>query len=697
MIASLTFAAAICLAPDGEADMTRAFMAAIEELRSRGGGELELAPGDYHFRSASKRNWYVSNHDNVLPRDVFLPLENLTNATIRCRSRAEFVFHGNGIAIGLCGSRDVALKGIGIDYSRPFNTEWRFVGFDGGMPVLETDPAIFPFSTEGGVLRNAGECFHAEERLLVGFGGDNYEKICADWVSGKCERLSATRVKILSRTDRWRYLVPPKPGETLFVTRAGRRPAPAVFVSRTERVLLEDVIVRASPGMGVICQLSGDISIRGSKSAADRTAGAMPREGSGRVTSLQADATHFSNCRGLVTVENCTFERMCDDAINVHSTCLRIERLVPPDRLVAKFVHRQAKGFELFAPGETVRFIKARTLEAGAELALRSARMADAETYELEFASPLPDGYAAGDTIENADWQPEVRFANNVVDRNVSRAALFTTPRRVVCEGNVFSRIPGAAIKLSGDSMNWFESGGCRDVLIRSNSFVNCRTSYNRGVVIVDPEIASPTGQVERYHRNVVVEGNLFETHGVPLLWACSASNIAWRANSVVRNARYKPMKRKMLHFEFCEEATVDGVPAASHPDASVGQEHTLMILVSGNEEVAGCEREINDLADSRGLLMMFGNAQGRIMDALWDGRWEIALLDEDEATEDLLEAIAKKAPQLEVVIQTRRTRASDWPRFRTIAVGGATGKARAEIWVRELFGSAGRATAAGS
>ena len=140
-----------CLVPNGTEDMTKQFLDALRELNAQGGGELRLASGDYHFMSPVRRDWYVSNHDNDLPRDVFLPLEDMTNVTISS-SRAEFVFHGNGIALGVTGSRNVALKGIGVDYSRPFNSEWHFVGFEDGFPILETDPNRFPFSTEGGVL-----------------------------------------------------------------------------------------------------------------------------------------------------------------------------------------------------------------------------------------------------------------------------------------------------------------------------------------------------------------------------------------------------------------------------------------------------------------------------------------------------------------------------------------------------------------
>lgn len=677
--------AILTLLPSGEADMTRSVLDAVGALRDLGGGSLRLASGEYHFRSPVKRPWYVSNHDNDLPRDVFLPIEAATNVVIESE-RAELVFHGCGIAVGVVGSENVRVKGVSIDYSRPHDSEWRFVGFEDGRPVLETDPAHFPFSTEGGRLRTDGECMHADELLAVVFGGDDHEKVCADWVTGECERLSDRRVKLLTRIDRWRYTVRPEEADAVFVMRTRHRPSPAVFASRTEKLTLEDVVVRSSPGMGIICQLSGDITIRGSGRAEDRTAGAFPRAGSGRLTPLQADATHFSNCRGKVTVENCLFERMSDDAINVHSTCLKIDRLEPPNRLVAKFVHRQSRGLDLFSPGETVRFIRARTLEAGAEAVIRRARLADPETYELELEGDLPRGYGAGDAVESADWQPEVRFANNIVNRNISRAALFTTPRRVVCESNRLIRVAGSAVKLSGDSMNWYETGGCRDVVIRGNRFENCCASRCRGVIAVDPEIADPAAQRQRYHRNLLIEDNVFDTHDVPLVWAKSVSNVVVRNNLVRRNRRYRGRNRSPYHFEYSGNVTVNGTPAEECPEATTAPEKPVMLLISGDSEVSDCEEELDDIAAEQGALIVIGNARGWIRSALHDGRWQQVLLDEDEATGELLAEIAKVAPHLRVIIQTRRTRASDWAKYETVAVGEATGRARAAIWANSLF-----------
>ena len=89
----------------------------------------------------------------------------------------------------------------------------------------------------------------------------------------------------------------------------------------------------------------------------------MVRKGTGRVHTAGADATHFSNTRGGIVVEKALFEGMREDAINVQSTCLGVREVVDSHTLKCKYMHRQAVGFEVFLPGEKIRFINGPTLE----------------------------------------------------------------------------------------------------------------------------------------------------------------------------------------------------------------------------------------------------------------------------------------------------------------------------------------------
>lgn len=544
-------AAPLTISPQGTNDMTGAVMSLVDRVRENGGGRIVFAPGDYHFRSPKPMRWYVSNHRNPVPRDVFLPMTNLTDVVFES-GRAEFIFHGGGLGFALVDTGNVTVKGISFDYSRPYNTEWRLVGLEGGEPVLETDPRIFPFAVKEGKLYNAGECWNGMETLAVVFDGRTHQQISVGYFGGGCERLSDSRIRLNIQASKWRYSRPLAPG-AVYVTRCTYRPNPAVFMYRADSTLFEDVIVRASGGMGIIAQRSCDVTIRGSGAAKSRTAGAMARKGSGRVTSMQADATHFSNCRGRIVVENCYFEGMVDDAINVHSTCLRIEKILSSDRLLCRYMHHESFGFETFLPGERLRFIAVRPFEPGAEVTVKEVKWRDPKLVEITLCAPVPDRYNVGDAVENADWQPSVVFSHNVVSLSTPRATLFTTPGKVMCESNLFDRVGGQPIHLSADAADWYESGACRDVTIRGNVFTNCLTQYrglNKGLITINPNIVDIASQQERYHRNIIVEGNRFDCGDIPLVWAQSVSNFIWRGNSVRRPADAKTRPFVFSHSE---------------------------------------------------------------------------------------------------------------------------------------------------
>ena len=117
------------VSPDGDGDMTAAILSAIDSVRTNGGGVVRLAAGTYHFRSPTAMRFYVSNHNNPMPRNVFLPLTNLTDVAVT-GGDVDFVFHGEGVGIMLQNCRRTSLRGIRLDYATPWFVETRFESFD---------------------------------------------------------------------------------------------------------------------------------------------------------------------------------------------------------------------------------------------------------------------------------------------------------------------------------------------------------------------------------------------------------------------------------------------------------------------------------------------------------------------------------------------------------------------------------------
>ena len=507
----------INLASRGKEDMTESFMTAVAKVKKAGKGTIVLKPGDYYFASPVKSNVWVSNHDNPRPRQIFIPIEGVTNLTVKCeKGDARFVCDGNGIALALIDTKRVAFEGVAFDYARPF---FSIHHIKNGK--LDLDLEHYPSVVENGILFSTGNGWREKQGLCELFDKDTHQFRGSVWWNGAVEKA-----------------MPGHPDGTIAMTRSGFRPNPCVFLYRAETTLFERCGAYAAAGMGFLAQRSGNICL-------DRwhTRGERP-------IALQADATHFSNCRGKVIVRNGVFEGMVDDAINVHSTSLKIVEKLGDDTMICRYMHKQSVGFEVFLPGETLRFIKGATFEPGTEVKVVSANMLSHDRVEIKVAQAIPSEYGVGDAVENADWQPAVVFAKNEVRNSNPRATLFTTPGKVVCENNLFENVAGQPIYFAGDAWNWYESGASRDVVVRGNTFRHCAFKSGRGMIQIEPAVHDLANQKERYHRNILVEKNTFEDFRIPLVWARSCENVVLRGNKIVNGNEVMKLDRADVKLE---------------------------------------------------------------------------------------------------------------------------------------------------
>ena len=151
--------------------------------------------------------------------------------------------------------------------------------------------------------------------------------------------------------------------------------------------------------------------------------------------------------------------------------------------------------------------------------------------------------------IENLTWTPEVEFSGNTIRNNRARGTLFSTPQKVVVENNLFDHTSGAAILLCGDCNGWYETGACRDVLIRKNRFINALTNqfqFTNAIISIYPEIPDLEGQKLFFHGgkegSILIEANEFDTFDAPILYAKSVDGLVFRNNTIKHNNEYKPL-----------------------------------------------------------------------------------------------------------------------------------------------------------
>jgi parallel beta-helix repeat protein len=263
----------------------------------------------------------------------------------------------------------------------------------------------------------------------------------------------------------------------------------------------------------------------------------MIRPGSGRWMSTTADATHFNTCRGTITLEDCLFEGMGDDATNLHLMYMEITR--KPDRrtlrLTCKVRGNQWTPRSLPRPGDNLEI-------GGSPNPLTPYCVATVKSVETDnsakeiivtFTSDLPERTAAGDTVGNASACPRARIRNCVVRNNRARGMLIQT-RDVLLENNRFEHCSGAALHIASDVNYWKEGIGVRDVLIRNNSFIGCNFGAGRRGAVVDifAEVGSelaPPG----VHRDITLVGNTFEDPDGSAIHVNSADGVTIKNNTI--------------------------------------------------------------------------------------------------------------------------------------------------------------------
>ena len=519
---------------------------------------LRFEEGRYNFheKGCAEREYYISNHDQTNPKKVGLALEDMKNLTVDGQG-AELIFHGRMLPVSLLRSENCTLKNLHIDFENPHISQVKIIENDPQKGIVFepaswvkyriTKDQFFETFGDGWTMRhNYGIAFEGDTKHLVYNTSDVYCPI-------KGVKEIAPR-RILAPEWKDKRLVP----GTVMALRGWYRPTPGIFLSHDVNTTIENVQVHYAEGMGLLAQLCENITL-------DKFGVCLRGENDPRYFTTQADATHFSGCKGKIVSRNGLYECMMDDAINVHGTYLKVVKRVDDRTLVGRYMHNQAWGFEWGCTGDEVQFVRSNTMELiGETNRIASIRpydkeqIAGAREFLITFTEPVDAAIneKSGFGIENLTWTPEVLFAGNVIRNNRARGTLFSTPKATVVEDNLFDHTSGAAVLLCGDCNGWYETGACRNVIIRKNRFVNALTNlfqFTNAVISIYPEIPNLKDQQKYFHGGkdggIVIEDNVFETFDAPILYAKSVDGLVYRRNVIKVNHDYKAFHPNQRRF----------------------------------------------------------------------------------------------------------------------------------------------------
>lgn len=550
------------LKADSKKNASPILQRAIKRIQSECAPEdsivLRFAKGKYNFHEAgsAERVYYISNHDQTNPKKVGIALEGFKHLTLEGNG-AELIFHGRMIPLSLLHSENCTLRDFSIDFATPHITQVQVLENDAEKGITFkpapwvnwriTKDSIFESYGDGWTAHpSAGIAFEEKTRHIVYNTSD---------LSFSTKGVSVTKDGALI-APQWKdsRLIP----GTIVAMRMWSRPTPGIFLSENRNTIINNVKVHYAEGMGLLVQLCDNITL-------EDFGICLKGNDDPRYFTTQADATHFSGCKGKIISRNGLYEGMMDDAINVHGTYLKVVKRMDDHTLVGRYMHGQAWGFKWGEAEDSVQFVRSNTMEITGQpnritaiVPFDREEVAGAREFKITFRDAIAPAVSEqeGFGIENLTWTPEVEFSGNTIRNNRARGTLFSTPQKVVVENNLFDHTSGAAILLCGDCNGWYETGACRNVLIRKNRFINALTNqfqFTNAVISIYPEIPNLEGQKLFFHGgkegSIIIEENEFDTFDAPILYAKSVDGLIFRNNTIRHNDEYKPLHWNRSRF----------------------------------------------------------------------------------------------------------------------------------------------------
>jgi hypothetical protein len=542
-------------------DMIPALQRALDSCRNIKATRLVFPEADYFFSEEKALEVYiaVSNNDNGLKRVAFL-LDGFSDFEIDAQG-SNFIFHGMIVPFEIRNCKNISLKGFSINWDRPFYGQANVVAVNKTTKTFDVSiDDEFEYEIHGGQLWYKTTRGYHDIQKNIWFDPKttatvydvNKYKIDPwnQWISDKYSAKEISKGLVRIKTP---FSEIPEVGWVWAALGGdGSRLIPAIHLFRTDKLVAENITLLHSGGMGLIAENSSDIHLENFNVH-------LP-ENSKRMVSTAVDATHFVNCRGLISFNNCLFENMLDDATNVHGTYLKITDIIGKNKVGAKLMHNQQYGFRFAWPGDTVRFTDNKTLMPAGLAVVKNVEVKNQEYTELEFDRDISEFSKLGFGLENLSWTASVKMTNCIVRQNRARSILISTPKKVLIENNEFASMMSGLL-VAGDVNYWFESGPVNDFTLLNNKFINCCTDGRGSTVIyIGPELPNKANNSGYYHKNITIEGNIIEAFDHGIIYAQSVENLIIRNNSIEQTFDFDPIfpEKPTIDLKLCRNVLIE-------------------------------------------------------------------------------------------------------------------------------------------
>jgi len=554
---SITDFGAFC--NDGKND-TPAMKKAAAYCQRHPGTILFFPAGQYEFAEPADH------------RSAAFVLADARNIMIR-GDKANLIFHGRQGCFHFYKCQNVTVEGLTIDWARPPFSMGNIIAADKkhfDIRVFDTYPV------QGGEPVQAFMDYNPKTKLPARHGLDVYHSVArTELLQPQVLRVHLNH-EVDIQPDRWMLL------------RHEVYSSNALQANHCKNVAIKNVTIYTAPGMGFCARRTENISLNGYR--------ILIKPGTDRLMSTTADGAHLMDCKGEVTIRNCTFEGMGDDAVNVGTLYLTIKKVVDKKTIIAG---HNLKLYRTVLPGETMEFCDHQTLLPYAQRKVASAEQLKKDhLVRLTFEKALPDEVKINHVMGNMDLLPTVHISHCRVARNRARGFLLTTPDAKV-EHCRFENCTSGGVWIHNEVVFFFQGVGGRNIVVRDNYFKNCLYGgpIGEGVLsafsyLADFKFPPKPG----IHRNIVFANNVIDGSDNCGIFVTGTKGLTIKNNKIINACRQPTLEQghAAISLSSTADATVTGNKI---PPKRQGESIAEPIQIG-----AGCESDTIIIKNNKGF-----------------------------------------------------------------------------------------------
>lgn len=510
---------------------------------------VPLKSDTYYYGNEREYHIYLKDtvdtrgHGYTKPTDELLTaffLNGLSDVTIDL-SGASLIFHGRIAPFVITNCKNITLKNFSIDYDRPFYTQGEILEVNGTHLKLRISDG-FPYRVKNGVLYAVSDTWeqpfdqyhmlfqpydaktrspaYAADCILAVIGTEEYDKNPPLPI----HHLSLEECQDGSLIFYGDFPETYKAGQILTMTHEPRNKN-SILAEYCKNILVENVRIIHGAAMGFVGMFSENITLKNFNMYLDeKTKGLI---------SINSDSVHCFHCTGKILIEDCIFENMLDDAINIHGNYTLVTA-TDKNEVKAYVAAAGLDNIKWYKTGDVLNIHRGKTQELkGSYTVVRAEYPRDREII-IRFDQAVDA--SEGDLIENT-MMPEIEIRRCKTGKNRPRGFLLSSGGKTLVEDCFFNNC-SCAIHFTGDTTYWYESGPVRDVTIRRCHFYDCGYCGAEYAIMATPGV-EVTDKAPYYHKNITITDNVFESFSRGALYADKTECIVFKGNKYIDTNSY--------------------------------------------------------------------------------------------------------------------------------------------------------------